>query len=728
MTMTLKLRDAAPAVKNTSPDPDPIALEILRNRLNAIGDDAALTIERTAVSPVVSEGKDYGIGILGPDGDLIGGGGYGAEMHWPTMHYAVRSTIARYGDDIHAGDVFLANDTHNGGGLHPSDVLVQRPVFFGERRIGWAVATAHVMDVGGLSPGGFMPGATECYQEGLHLPPVRLSRRGEEITDVWDIIRNNVRMSAMVEMDIRSLVAGANVVQAQLASLAETMGVDDFVQGLEMICDLSEREMRRRILALADGLYRSTAWIENAEDFYRIPCALTVDGDEMTFDFDGAPPQVNRFLNSRKHVVKTMLMALVRCDLAIDLPYTQGLLAPVEVLCPAGSILDARPPAPINSAHVFVGASTTAGLDCLRMAIQASPGHPAAGALHSTTLSGGGSAWSCVRPDGHRDTWLIGGVIQYGAGAAKGRDGEHRILGARFPAADSGPAAIDVEVLEEWYPILYGQNAVRVDGGGAGSWRGGQGALFTITPHGTDHLVGQIFGTRRWLPFAGIGGGDPGDPQKYLIRRADGSVEELSLQAANVVLKRGEWLEVVQGAMGGGFGDPLDRALDAIGTDIRRGVLSLERAKSVYGAVFDSAGAANSEATDVERARLRAERLADAVKPEKSLSPSDIAGLWESGEPAPLQWGVEQRGAVAFAMASGTPLAIAPAHWTDGCAVLEKSYRPGVEPDVITRAYLDPATGRALHVEVALRGEPRTFEARPLRWSRSAPSPTTKIE
>jgi N-methylhydantoinase B len=154
---------------------DPIALEVLRNRLDAIVEEASAAIVRTAISPIVTSG-DYAVNIFDGDGALAAAG-RGAYIAGASGN-SVRATIARYGDTIRPGDVFLANDPHNGGGLHAQDVSVLRPTFVGDRRIAWVVSSAHMMDVGGMVPGSFASGATDCFAEALRLPPVRLFRAG----------------------------------------------------------------------------------------------------------------------------------------------------------------------------------------------------------------------------------------------------------------------------------------------------------------------------------------------------------------------------------------------------------------------------------------------------------------------------------------------------------------------------------------------------------------------
>ena len=299
---------------------------MLRTRLDAISDESAATIERTAISPVVTESKDYSATVLDGEGNLVTGGGR-IEYHFGAAMNAVRSTIARHGATIRPGDVFLANDPHNGGGLHAQDVMVQQPVFVGDEMVAWVVNSAHLMDMGGMVMGSWAPAATECYQEAIRFPPVRLFREGVEEPDVFAIFRNNVRLSELVEMDLRALVAGCHVAEEKLIEVVQEMGVPDFRAGMRALCDSGERELRRRIEAIADGEYRTVTWTEWGDELYAVPCTLTVAGDTLVFDFTGASPQAPHFFNSKPYIIESELVADV-CTLLVPGPAVLGRAVP----------------------------------------------------------------------------------------------------------------------------------------------------------------------------------------------------------------------------------------------------------------------------------------------------------------------------------------------------------------------------------------------------------------
>src|SRR5581483_4731203 len=470
---------------------DPIGLEILRNRLEAIAEDSAMTIERTAISPIVTESKDYSATLLDADGNLVCGGGL-VSFHWVAATRAIRATVERYGGAIAAGDVYLANDPYNGGGLHPGDVFVQRPIFVNGRLVAWAALSAHLIDMGGMVMGSFAPAATECYQEGFRVPPVRLFRAGEEVTDVWDIFRTNVRIATLVEMDLRGLVAGSHVAQEKVAELVKSVGVEYFLEGISALQRLSERELRKRIEALADGVYRATGWTEWGEEFYKVPCTLTVQGDRMVFDFEGASPQAPHFFNSKPYIIKSAMMMQFRQAVCPDLPYTEGLLAPIELRCPEGSVLNSVPPAPINAGHMHVALNAAeVMMQCVRLALWATrPSVQGSDYVHGWGGSPalGLTMWSGVGFDGASDTWIMMDGNWPGSTAGIDRDGLD--LAGNIVGQPSPPSSADIEVLESWYPMLVLERRARAGVNGAGEHRSGGGSHVVLRPYGTDRLTG----------------------------------------------------------------------------------------------------------------------------------------------------------------------------------------------------------------------------------------------
>ncbi len=689
---------------------DPIDLEVLRTRLEAIGEQACAAVEHTAISPTVTESKDYSVTLLDAEGGLIVGTGT-VLFHYKAASHAVTSTIERHRGTFAPGDVFLANDPHNGGGLHPQDVMVQRPIFVDDRLVAWVVISAHLMDMGGMVVGSFAPSATDCYQEGLRIPPVRLFRAGEEVTDVWDMFRNNVRMSELVEMDLRGLVAGCHFASERISAVVRTAGEEAFVESMRAIRDLTEAEMRRRVGAIEDGVYRATSWTEFNEEFYELPCTLTVAGDHLSFDFTGASPQADHFFNSKPYIVESELAVMLWWRVAVDLPFNEGIFAALDVHCPEGTVVNARPPAPISAAHMHVALNAAdVAMQAVTLALAASPDPPRSSRILGPGFESaiGNNLWSWARPDGSTDAIMVMDGNWVGGSASVARDGLD--LGRNLVGTNLGGSFPDIEILESWYPLLFLERRARAGTEGAGSFRAGAGNQLSLRPHGVGTISGTMFGMRRWLPLPGVAGGAPGATNQFLVHRAEGTVEQLDVNATGVVLHAGDWFEM-RLPNGGGFGDPLDRDPALVEADVAEGRFTPGDAAHVYGVVVG-----DPAATARHRAALRRERLARAgPAPRPVGSPPLVAP-----DALPLFPGVVQYGAVAYASESGAALAVAPDHWTEGCPVLvERLWDDG--PGVEYRTYLDPGSGRALHVEVALAGAPRSFTALPDRWATAAP-------
>jgi len=692
---------------------DPISLEVLRSRLDAILEEASATLERTAISPVVTESKDYSCTLLDADGHVITGVGQ-VVFHFGAASHAVQSTIALHGETIAAGDVFIANDPHNGGGLHPQDVMVQRPIFHGGERVAWAVMSAHMMDMGGSVPGSFAPTATECFQEALRVPPVRLFSGGTEMTDVWAIFRNNVRLPALIEMDLRSLVAGCHVTAEHVVDVIDDLGATAFVDSLAAIRDLTEVEWRRRIGELEDGTYRARNATEWDDDFYTVPCALTVAKGTLTFDFTGASPQTNHFFNSKPYIIAAEMVAQIAALMARDLPFNDGIFAPIELVCPEGTVVNALPPAPIAAAHMDVALNAAeVGMHCLRLALGASPNAPA---RRYITGWGSGSAlglhtWSGKGIDGSPDAFIM--LDGNWVGSAGGRERDGLPLAGSIVGNDSDYSFTDIEILESWYPILVTQKRSRPGATGAGRHRAAGGNNMAFTPHGTEELTGAMLGMRRWLPLEGAAGGFPGATTQFVVHRHAGASEEVPTHAAGIVLLEGDVFEF-RCASGGGYGDPLDRPVADVANDIARGRYTIDEARRVYGVVLGPDGQPDVAASNEARDELRRERLSRA---EPATKPVTVPAVTVPATGAtPLYPGVVQIGNVAVAEATNAPLAIAPDHWTEGCPVLVDRRSPA-GPAVEVRAYLDPQSGRSLYVEAVPAGSDRSFEISPRRWT-----------
>ncbi|MDG2003897.1 MAG: hydantoinase B/oxoprolinase family protein [Novosphingobium sp.] len=692
---------------------DPIVPEILRTRLEAIGQEAGAAVEQTAISPIVTESKDYSVTILDADGSVLSGSS-AMEIQFGVAMHCVRTTIEVHGESIADGDLFIANDPHSGGGVHPQDVVIQKPVFLKGRRVAWVALTAHMMDMGGMVPGSSAVKATECYQEALRLPPVRLIRRHEEVKDIWNLIATNIRSADYVEMDIRSLVIGGTVAARKIEELVGEMGLSDFRSASRTLLGRALAVLRERIGEIEDGFYASMARVEYQGGLLNIPCSLTVAGDRLIYDFSEAPPQVPHFFNSKAYILRAIIGPRMRELVAPGLPINQALYDVIEIVTKPGTLVDSVMPAPIAAAHMDAAMAVDgAAWQCLQLAIHASPG--AAGRRMLTApapAAYGVGRWNYLDNGGQRRVYTVLDGAMCGSSAGHDRSGID--LKTSMTGTGSKMELADVEVLEAAYPILFRDRGVTGGKHGYGRHRSGAGCCEAFQPHLVDSITGNLTGTKAWFPAAGAAGGHPGATIRYRLARADGSVQKLDIKAVGVTLEPGDHFEL-HCASGGGFGDPLDRDAEDVSNDLKSGRIDATIADDIYGVAFSADGEVDRDATAELRDLIRSDRLKRARPAQNPAAVNDLSAI-TSQPAAPLYPGVIQHGDIAVAEKSGAPLAVSPGNWLDGCPILDTllDERGG---GLVMRAHLDPLSGRILFADVLFADEGPSMEVRPQRWA-----------
>jgi len=705
---------------------DPVTLEVIRHRLQHVTHEMSAAIVKTAVSPVMSEARDFSCVLYDADGHIV------ATASTVPFHFGVCAdaiaAVRRRVPKIVPGDVFLANDPYDGGGLHLQDVVVMRPVFRGRRRVGWASASGHMIDMGGLVPGSFAPNARDCYQEGVRLPPVRIVRGGTPADDVWSVLLNNVRQRDVVEMDLKSLVAGTHVAAEAMLALEAEYGAAALRAACAAIRRLSARVVAARLAEVPRGEYVHQGWVEFGDDAFDesflVRCTLRVEDETLAFDFTGSSAQCPYFFNSRPHIVRSELAVRVHQLLAHDVPFTDAVLDAVRVTAPEGTIVNARPPAPIAAAHMHVALmAMELGETCLKKALAcALPAGDVAVRQRRVTAPGGTTGMGLSSWHGAGETFLAMDGNAVGAGACANRDGID-MTGSDY----GGPGLVypDVETVEQAYPVRYLHRRLRADAGGAGRFRGGASVEAAFTPHGVDALEGTTLGMRRAVPLPGLFGGYPGACTRFEVE-GEGT-RTVALNAAGVPLAVGHVFRFAN-ASGSGLGDALERDPERVCDDVRDGYVTAAAARAAYGVVLTADGAVDAAATTAARAAIRAARRARAGAVASHVTAEDrrpVARLSETIEV------VQTNGAlVARCAACGAGIARAPAGWKTAlraaeCEVGTGEYaartaawaprRPAGA--VVLREWICPSCGSLLDTDVVLAGTPVEDDVRPAFWT-----------
>ena len=577
---------------------DPVTLEILSHRLYGITKEMGITLERTGGTVNTTQQHDYMAALYRPDGDILSAGETFGQ-HVACAGFAVKRIIERFGrDEIYPDDVFLLNDPYLAA-IHQSDIYTISPIHYQDRLVGWSATFVHVSDVGAMSPGGDSPRATEVFQEGLRIPGLKLVERGSLRQDVFDTITNMTRQPGMVGLDLKCEIAANNVAKSRMQAMYRQYGPElvDAVSGEMIRC--SESILRKRISEIPDGSWSEIGTIE-AGDSWRIHMTLRKTGDRLVFDLTGSDRQATKGINLPYHATLGMCFAATLTSLAYDIPKNQGVLRPLEIIAPEGSIVNVQYPGPVSmsttsSGFMVIYVASSVLMQMLATSIKWRKEIVAPTASHRNGKHSGLSQYGkyCVFNLAH-------GALD-GSGARVDKDG-----------VDSGGSYMsvpNVEWFEQNFPIMYLFRRHAMDAAGAGKFRGGVGAETAHMIHDSPEggIKGVAYGVAGLRNSGhGIFGGYPGAPSvvalledtkvgdlvaqnKAAVDLAEIGGRRLLLPYCDFELKENSIL-FMRVASGGGYGDPLERDPELVRHDVMNRLVSQEVAQETYGVVLNGGG------------------------------------------------------------------------------------------------------------------------------------------
>jgi N-methylhydantoinase B len=582
---------------------DALTLELLRNYLHGAVEDMAYAVERTAHTTFVKETADFTCGLLTPGGDFFA---YPVELGVASMAGISYARTLEVVGPLGPGDVVITNDPYGSAAAatHLPDLHLVRPIFWQGRLVGHAAGFLHCSDIGGLVPASISPRAAEIFQEGLRLPPKKLFAGGAVNQDLLDVILANCRVPEQNWGDLQALVAGLVTGERRVHALIGRFGLDTVLKGMDDLIDYTARKVEALIRRMPRGRYEFSDYIEDdvvTDIPIRLKVALTVDDGLIHLDFTGSDVQVGSALNvptgGRAHPF--MAIALFNYFITKDpgIPLNAGVLRPIRMTLPAGSVVNPEFPAACGVRYATVLRIYDAVLGALACAL---PGEiPAA--------SGGqGCMVALALPDleaGRRHVTVIEPMIG-GGGGRPGRDGVDG-CDASLGFLKTTPA----ETLEVEVPALIVRRFHLVpDSAGPGRWRGGHAVRLDVQVFRPEGLV-TARGMER-LSFApwGVAGGRAGATGKVVLNpgtRGERALPKIDLLA----LEPGDVLSVCTPG-GGGHGDPLGRPIGEVLADIEAGLVTAAHARDAYGVVM-----ANGAIDEAATAALRAARRATASAP-----------------------------------------------------------------------------------------------------------------
>ncbi|WP_260681019.1 hydantoinase B/oxoprolinase family protein [Arthrobacter sp. KBS0703] len=614
---------------------DPVKLEVIRMRLDSIVEEMGIAMIRSSGSPVITEAGDFNTALFDPTGRIYAYSDY-VQLHIGSGSVAIDALVKTIGDEpVAPGDAYISNDPHTSGASHPPDTNIISPVFHNGKLIAWAQSQAHLVDVGGMTPGGFAPGAYDCYSEALRLPPgVKIFERGEPVEWVKRLVLNNVRVPALFWNDVRSLIASNNTGIRRLLETIDEFGEEEFQTYTKLSFELAENVVRDRIEAIPDGIYTAEEWTEHnghVDQLYKVACSMIKSGSQITFDFTGSSEQTNGFVNCSYGALVGGVASAVVPILAWDVPFNEGVMTAFNVIAESGSIVNPVPPAPISNGHLTTGARVSRIITKL---LNDACGRSADESIRERTQGVWADSWTGGISAGNTDAGdyfvlfnMDGGGM--GAGAQPHNDG----LDCAGMMTQVNNMLPDVEMNEMLYPVLYLWKHLNAESAGHGTYRGGHGLQFAWTLHGASEVTQTVFSPSSQIVADGYGGGLPGGGSGHRILR-DANVatlfeegkaptlntlttsedELLNINQQSIAVRKGDvFVQWIAG--GGGYGDPLLRDVAAVLKDVSDGYVSAEIAHSVYGVVLGKDGV-DAAATSAARSAIRSSRVGKAISSE----------------------------------------------------------------------------------------------------------------
>ena len=557
---------------------DPVTLAVLKGRLEQIADEMDATLYRSAFNPIIAEARDACHGLYHAEtGATLVQGSTGLPIFVGAMAFAVKAVIDKVARDaasgrasLEPGDTFLFNDPYEGG-THLNDFRLVRPVYRNGKVFCWIASVGHWLDIGGNVPGGFNARATESYQEGVRIPPIKFIRAGRINEDIVDILSANSRSARSNYGDLNGQINALQLGEGRLAELLDAYGEETIAAAFAAFTSRAEALMRENLSAIPDGVYSFEDYLDNdgvTDAPLKIALDMTIDGDAMILDFSRSSPPCAGPLNVAYSTAAACCYVALK-HVFTDVPANAGCLAPIRFIIPDTTLLGVKAPKP-------VGGYTETILRVIGVVFGA-----IAKAARERAIAGPFGTINALSIAGHRDDgsrFVMFSFFGGGLGATPDCDGlshgNNPISMATIPP---------VEILEASYPVMFTQWALRPDSAGAGRYRGGLGAIYEIEALGETGADVFLLGERGKFPPFGAGGGGPGALNRFVYDTAAGqAAPPLVSKVVDVKIAKGQRVRL-ETPGGGGYGAPKERDPQKIERDVRLGYVSEAKARELYG-------------------------------------------------------------------------------------------------------------------------------------------------
>ena len=571
---------------------DPVTLAVLNGRLEQIADEMDATLFRSAFNPIIAEAHDASHGLYGgKTGETLVQGKSGLPIFVGAMSFAVKAVIekAEKDGDMSEGDVYIFNDPYDGG-THLSDFRLVKPIYRNGSVFCFIASVGHYHDVGGNVPGNYNPAATESFQEGVLIPPVKLYEKGKLRQDIIDIMLANSRLPGSLYGDLNGQINALELGLNRINELLDEYGDDVVLNAMSELRRRANKLMQSYIGELPDGVYEAVDWLDNdgiIDDPLKLVLKIRVARNQMTLDFSGSSPACLGPVNiSRSTTIAACYVAMKH--VFPEVPANSGVLDSIKFIIPEESILSVKAPRPVGGYTETILRLIDLVFQAMAEAAPELTNGCAYGTINALSLAG-------YREDGRR--WVMFSFFGGGHGGHPKGDGL-----SHGNAPISTATIPPLEILEAAYPVMFRQWALRADSGGAGKNRGGLGAVYEIELL-EKSAEGFIFGERAKHAPPGVLGGKSAALNKFYFEQSEGDLTPpMGSKMVGIQLINGQAVRL-ESPGGGGYGDPLLRSIDAVTEDIRLGYITPENAQSEYGVALGPDGEIDVLTTQGKRNR-----------------------------------------------------------------------------------------------------------------------------
>jgi len=589
---------------------DPVIVSVIQHRLRAIVEEMGEAMLRTSYSQILNSSRDFSTAICDLDGRLIGQAEH-VPIHVGALPFAARAMTEFFAGDIHKGDVFLLNDPYHGGN-HLPDLTAFVPIFEGEKPRFWSINRAHQSDIGGATHGAYNAAATDIWQEGIRITPLKLYDRGEVRRDVLAMIATNVRHPRDFQGDLAAMIGSAHAGERRFLALAGEFGWATTHAAIEAVLDGAERQTRAVIAEWPDGIYRGEALLDDdgrGNDDIHIRATVTKSGSDLKIDLSDSHDEVASFINSSYPNTYSAVVVALSFLIDPDTPKNDGTFRPIELIARPGSVVWANPGAPLTLC------TSHCGQEIIEAIVKA-----LAPACPERAMAGWGRRFRIAiqgrDPRNNRSFLWHFFQGRPGGGASSAGDG--------WPGAGEWHSAGGIkfgslEVTEVRFPLFFKTHEFRPDSGGAGEFRGGPGGVVEMVVETEERAIGNTAGEGVRYGACGILGGHDGTTHRYTLYSGNEEPRAIKTKETGLVIRPGDRL-VLESGGGGGWGNPARRDPAAVARDGESGFVTCPHPNPPPQAGEGAAHSASSMEISPPRA---AEKL---VATRSTMSPPPQAG------------------------------------------------------------------------------------------------------